>query len=317
LNKENNINPALPVSEIQAGIKAIKENAALLKEINFYSRTEAIDFIDFHIIYRVEGLLQGAGPNEDLYILKQRAEHLIHDLDKINGNLFAQLREKIKAGVYTKSSSFKKTIDKYMEYPVNDRNRQDNIGYDNLDVLINGLLFNQPIPEARTDRAAEMVFYQKTPARIIFQLAESVQLRPDDAFFDLGSGLGQVAILMHLLTGATAKGIEYEPAFCNYAKECAAQLNLFDVEFINADARDGNYAEGTIFFMYTPFEGQMMLDMLEILKMESSKRTIRIFTYGPCSPHVARQNWLNCINGNADDPYQLYEFISSGSTPLV
>jgi hypothetical protein len=122
LNKENNINPALPVSEIQAGIKAIKENAALLKEINFYSRTEAIDFIDFHIIYRVEGLLQGAGPNEDLYILKQRAEHLIHDLDKINGNLFAQLREKIKAGVYTKSSSFKKTIDKYMEYPVNDRN---------------------------------------------------------------------------------------------------------------------------------------------------------------------------------------------------
>jgi hypothetical protein len=35
-----------------------------------------------------------------------------------------------------------------------------------------------------------------------------------DVFFDLGSGLGQVPILVNLLSGAAAKGMEFEPVYC-------------------------------------------------------------------------------------------------------
>jgi precorrin-6B methylase 2 len=137
------------------------------------------------------------------------------------------------------------------------------------------------------------------------------ELSEDDIFFDLGSGLGQVTILVNLLSGIKAIGIEYEPAYCNYAQACASQLNLSNVEFINTEAQKGDYRQGTVFFMYTPFEGNMLQDMLNILQKEAQTRLIRIFTYGPCSPHVARQNWLNCVNGNTDDPYKLYEFRSN------
>jgi precorrin-6B methylase 2 len=294
------------LAEIQADIQAIEEDEAIYQEINFNNRANAIDFIDFHIIDRIEGLLQNPEQTEELNILQQRAEKVKTDLEKIDAHLFKQLREKIRTGTYT-GTSFRQTIDQYLEHDVIPA---DNIGYDNLDDFINGLLSDQVIPEATMEREPEMVFYQKTPVRIIFEIAELAALEPDDVFFDLGSGLGQVSILVNLINGTPTKGVEYEPAYCNYAKACASQLNLSNVEFINIDARQADYSLGTVFFLYTPFEGEILQTVLEILQKESLKRAIRIFTYGPCSEIVAQQNWLSCVHGEANDPYQLCEFKS-------
>jgi SAM-dependent methyltransferase len=304
------------ISEIQYDIRAIEDDAALYDETNFDNRANAIDFIDFHIIDRIEGLLLNAEFKEQLNTLKQRAETIQRELKKIDTNLFIQLRKKISSGIYTKLS-FTEMICKYIGYDVSDISEPDKIGYDNLDIFINGLLANQAIPNTTINREPEMVFYQKTPARIIFKLARLAKLKEDDVFFDIGSGLGQVAILVNLIIGATAKGIEYEPAYCDYANACVLKLNLSNVEFINADALKGDYSQGTIFFLYTPFEGSMLKNMLEILQKESLLRTIRIFTYGPCSPHVAWQSWLTCVNGNADNIYKLYEFISLSTSSMV
>jgi len=294
------------LAEIQADIQAIEQDEAIYQEINFNSRANAIDFIDFHIIDRIEGLLQNPEQTEELNILQQRAEKVKSELETIDSNLFKQLREKIRTGMYT-GASFRETIGQYFEYDVSPA---DNIGYDNLDDFINGLLSDQAIPEASMEREPEMVFYQKTPARIIFEMVEFADLRQDDVFFDLGSGLGQVAILVNLISWAPTKGIEYEPAYCNYATICASQLNLSHVEFINTDARLADYSQGTVFFLYTPFEGEILQTVLGVLQKESLKRVIRIFTYGPCSEMVALQNWLSCVHGEANDPYKLCEFKS-------
>jgi hypothetical protein len=142
-------------------------------------------------------------------------------------------------------------------------------------------------------------------------MAERAAFNKNDLFFDLGSGLGQVVILVHLLTGAAARGVEYEPAYWHYAATCASHLHLSNVQFVNLEARMGDYSHGTVFFMYTPFEGCMLEEMLTILKKEAAKRRIRIFTYGPCTFTVARQNWLTCKNNITGNPYELYEFSSS------
>jgi hypothetical protein len=87
--------------------------------------------------------------------------------------------------------------------------------------------------------------------------------------------------------------VEVEPAFCEYARACAAALRLTQVEFMNADARRADYAEGTIFFMYTPFEGSMLLEVLERLRERSRSTPIRLATYGACTAIVAQQDWLS------------------------
>jgi precorrin-6B methylase 2 len=122
------------------------------------------------------------------------------------------------------------------------------------------------------------------------ELVEAARLTEADIFFDEGSGLGQVAILVHLLRGSAAKGIEIEPAYCGYARACAAELGLSRVEFLEADAREADYSAGTVFFMYTPCEGKMLEDALARLRSQAGKGA-RLFTYGPCTAEVARLGW--------------------------
>jgi hypothetical protein len=302
---------AMVIADIQADINATETDKGLNEEINFDSRANAIDFIDFHIIDRLESLLQHHGQCIELHNLKKRAEALKHHLEKIDADLFKKLREKLAAGSYP-PQAFKVMIHQYTGYDASVTIPAHQLGYNNLDDFINGLLTDQVIPEASLTRKPEMVFYQQTPARIIFELAHHAQLTVDDVFYDIGSGLGLVAILMSLMSGAKARGIEYDPAYSTYAHKCARQLNLTNVHFITSDARQGEYTDGTVFFLYTPFEGAMLQEVLKLLKQEAQKRPIRIFTYGPCSQQVAAQNWLTCVNGGADNPYQLYEFTNAG-----
>jgi hypothetical protein len=303
-----NIDSKTVIAAIQSDIRAIANNAALYLQTNFDDRADAIDFLDFHLIERLDGLGNGELKGE-LKALKRQAVQLKSDLEKIDTDLFKQIRKKIKAGIYAKSS-FTGMIHQHLVRYFSEPGLQDKIGYDNLDIFLNGLLFDQPLPESTTEREPDMVFYQQTPARIIVELAERVGSSANEVFVDIGSGLGLVAIAVNLITGIKSIAIEYEPAYCNYAKACALQLNVTGVEFIYADAREGDYSEGTIFFLYTPFEGNMLQDVLNILRKASQKKQIRIFTYGPCSAHVAGQNWLRSVNGMGDDYYKLYEFYS-------
>jgi SAM-dependent methyltransferase len=184
----------------------------------------------------------------------------------------------------------------------------DTVGYDNLDVFLNKLLSANSINETKKELEPGMVFYQKTPARIIVELSK--KLNPGDVFFDIGCGVGQVAILVNIISDAKAIGIEFEPSYCNYAKEVASKFDLSDVEFINEDARTIDYSEGNIFYLYTPFLGKMLEDVLALLQKVALTKPIKIFTYGPCSMKIAHHNWLSCVNGNADNVNVLYEFRS-------
>ena len=79
---------------------------------------------------------------------------------------------------------------------------------------------------------------------------------------------------------------------------------------MNLDARDADYSDGTIFFMYTPFTGRLLQEVLEKLEGESRKRTITICTYGPCTLQVSNQGWLRRIDQNTNHEYELAVFKS-------
>ena len=291
--------------EIGSAIEAIEGNGSLNEEASFVARAEAVDFIEFHIIDRIEGLLRGNDQAKGLEELKQRAESLKGRLEEINERLFQRLRADIRSGSYT----CKDLRYQFCQYAVSEESQGD-IGYDTLDVFVNGLLRIDRVLEETMEREPDMVFLQPTPARVILKLVEQADITGDDVFYDLGSGLGQVAILVGLLSGARAKGVEFEPAYCDYARQCARRLNLSHVEFVNLDARDVDYSDGTIFFMYTPFTGSLLQQVLERLRGESRERIIRVCTYGPCTSQVSDQTWLRRVAQNPDHEYELAVFRS-------
>ncbi|HEY6900799.1 MAG TPA: methyltransferase domain-containing protein [Puia sp.] len=305
----------MAISEIQYSLRAIESNRTVYEAANFDGRADTIDFIEFHILHRLEGLLQQTGPISELMQLQQQAEQAKNNLERIDSSMFHQLREEIKEGRY-RGAAFLKLLHSYVRDTMETAGRSDNPGYDNLDVFVNGLLTNDAIPAVQIRHDPEMVFYQKTPVRIILEMCAQGEFKAEDVFFDIGSGLGQAVLLVHLLCGVSARGIEYEPAYCKYAQNSASKLKLKNVTFIQADARGIDYSEGTIFFMYTPFEGAMLQEMLDKLQNEAQKRAIRIFTYGPCSATVARQSWLRLIKGNTACPDQLCQYTSQSHPPL-
>lgn len=147
-------------------------------------------------------------------------------------------------------------VSEYFDFNLTYKKKVEEAGYDNLDIFINGLLPCETIPEQAKPLEPEMVYYQKTPARIIFEMVEQAHFIKEDVFIDIGSGLGQIAILVNLLAGITTKGIEFEPLFCSYATSCVMAPKLPGVTFMNIDARKADYSEGTVFFMFTPFKGK-------------------------------------------------------------
>jgi precorrin-6B methylase 2 len=304
LLKGADVTPLLPISYLDE----IAKNPLLYDEKNFAERTEAIDFIEFHIAEFEHQLVKADHPGEHI-LLKNSAEKVKADLELVDIKLFEKLRANIRSGLYT-GKEFIGLFKTYVDFDLGDEEHQEEPGYDNLDLFINRLIHPDAIPEQTRDLEPEMVYYQKTPARIVFELVEKLKFKKSDVFLDLGSGLGQVAILVNLLTGVTTRGIEFEPAFCEYAMDCASVLNLNKVTFVTTDARDADYSKGSIFFMFTPFKGEIMQQVLRALRNESLKRKIKIVTYGPCTAEVALQNWLQINDPENNHVYKVCIFAS-------
>jgi len=297
------------IIDLQTDIDVIEKDAALYEEKNFDKRMEVVDFLEFHVIDRLKELLQKTAQPTQLISLKYRAEKIKIELEEIDVILFEKLRAKIRTGEYT-GQVFKNLIHEYTHFYSEDNAHQEEPGYDNLDLFINALFPSRAIPEQARDLEPEMVYYQKTPVRIVFELVEKAHFVKEAIFVDLGSGLGQAAILVNLLAGIKAKGVEFEPAFCDYARHCAEELNLSNVTFINADARKADYSEGTVFFMFTPFRGDMLQEVLAILRREALQRKIKVITYGPCTAQIALQTWLHFETPETDNIYKLAVFAS-------
>ncbi len=244
------------------------------------------------------------GHRADLAVLYRRAAQHWQRLTDVNTALFQSLRDRLHADEHP-AVTFRGQIDAYVgrETPV-----RDAVGYDDLDVFVNGLFGIDTEPEETRALRPGMIGYQATPARFVLDLVERIPLGPDDVVFDLGSGLGRVAMMVGLLSEAEVRGIEYDPGHCAYARQCAQLLPVPRVHFINADAREALLADGTVFFMYTPFRGDLLQTVLERLRREAHRRPLIVATYGPCTQDVAQLHWLEWSGSREPDDRELAIF---------
>jgi SAM-dependent methyltransferase len=88
-------------------------------------------------------------------------------------------------------------------------------------------------------------------AEILFML-ENAGLGPGKTFVDLGAGLGKVVLLVALLTGARAYGVELDPQLVSHARAAARSLRLDGAHFIEGDIRDAPLPAADVYYMYIP-----------------------------------------------------------------
>jgi hypothetical protein len=113
----------------------------------------------------------------------------------------------------------------------------------------------------------------------ILAMVLEAPLTPDDEFVDLGSGMGRVVILAHLLSGAKASGVELQLPLVQCAKDCSAALGLANVSFVHANALHAELT-GSVFFFYSPFTGEVLRNVLDRLEALSKQKPIILCAVG-------------------------------------
>ena len=259
------------------------EGDALLREpLRLRERLDAMD--------RMELLEEQIGDRQ----LTARVGHLRDALEAINQQLYGELRQAIRQG----RNAFAPWIDTLESEPCGD-------SYDYRDELVSGVLaFDEPgdvepLPP-------EMVFYQPTPARHVFDLIRRTRLDERDVLVDLGSGLGIVPLLVAIATGARTVGVERSTAYVAAARACARRLGLERASFECIDARRADCSQGTLFYLYTPFTGEVMRTVLATLRREAEQRPLRVATFGPCTHVLAAEPWLRAIGDTQAERLALF-----------
>jgi SAM-dependent methyltransferase len=125
-------------------------------------------------------------------------------------------------------------------------------------------------------------------AQIVRALAE-VPVVASDVVVDLGAGLGKFVLVTRLLTGATARGIEIQPDLVARARWAAQRLQV-DVRFCEGDARTADLSDGTVFFLYLPFTGPALVEVLDRLHDVAKRRAIVVCALAIDLDRVA--SWL-------------------------
>lgn len=130
----------------------------------------------------------------------------------------------------------------------------------------------EPPPDADLPRGG--VPYLPSSVAAILRVVDEVPLRSSDRFVDLGSGLGKVLLLAHLLSGAEALGVEVQEQLVERANQLVADLELSHaVCSVQGDASE-QCPDGTVFFIYSSFNGQVLQRVLGRLQEQARERRI-------------------------------------------
>ncbi len=120
--------------------------------------------------------------------------------------------------------------------------------------------------------------YLPCSVNTLVRVVDKAPVGPHDVFVDIGSGVGRAAILVHLLTGASAIGIEVQPALVDEARRLAARLFLSRVPTVQGDAAQlaRSMATGSVFFLYCPFGGERLERLLDDLEPFARTRDLKV-----------------------------------------
>ncbi|WP_143195436.1 class I SAM-dependent methyltransferase [Archangium sp. Cb G35] len=146
------------------------------------------------------------------------------------------------------------------------------------DAWLDQVLGLDSFPDDGPELPPGCVPYLPCPVDALLRIVECAEVQASDVFVDVGSGVGRAAALVHLLTGASAIGIEIQPGLVHAARDLAARLNVLRFSPLQGDAAvlTGRITIGSIFFLYCPFSGDRLEKVLDALESIARTRPIRV-----------------------------------------
>lgn len=128
-------------------------------------------------------------------------------------------------------------------------------------------------------------------------LGDNAVLGGDAAFVDIGCGVGRAVMLVHLLTGVDALGVEVQPHLVGLGRSAAQRLSLSRVQLLHGDACDVQVLpEGSVYFLYCPFDAARVKRVLSILELRARRRDIMVACLHVKIPENA---WLLPVGSDA------------------
>ncbi|MCB9598207.1 MAG: hypothetical protein H6719_36170, partial [Sandaracinaceae bacterium] len=144
----------------------------------------------------------------------------------------------------------------------------DRVPFTERDAWLDAILGIDEIPDDDPSLPRGCVPYLPCPVDTVLRATVLADVRADDVFVDVGSGLGRALVCAHLATGAEAIGLEVQPTLARAARRVAEELRLSRVATLEGDATEllGSVPTGTVFFLYSPFGGEHLRRALDELE---------------------------------------------------
>ena len=291
------------IEKLGSDLDELINNKDILSPKKFSNRTEALNLIKI-----IEDMQRLRSKDRSLRRLYQKAKKFHLEIDEVNSNMFSHFRDAIKNGKMNQDE-LRATFNLYTDYSKS-KTGQPHYGYEDLDGLVKGIFMPVQQPDESREREPGMIRYQPTPASVILELVDRVKFKPSDVFFDLGSGLGLVVFLVNKLVGVRCIGVEYQPSYCYAATRIAEELNMNNVNFINSDVQNVDFAQGTVFYFFNPFGGRIFTKVMKKLRSEAKSRIITTCSYGPSTEPMSTQSWLKVEDPGMIDEFKLAIFRS-------
>lgn len=156
------------------------------------------------------------------------------------------------------------------------------------------------IPPDGSDLPRGCVPYLPCAVDKLSLVIERARVCADDLFVDVGSGLGRAMMLVHLLTGAAAVGLEVQAALAREATRIARGLQLERVQTLHGDAEEliADVGTASVFFFYCPFGGDRLLRVMQAIEPFAHSRPLRLCFVDMPAPELP---WLIAERPRGDD----------------
>jgi SAM-dependent methyltransferase len=120
--------------------------------------------------------------------------------------------------------------------------------------------------------------YLPCPVDALLRMVEHAEVQSNDVFVDIGAGVGRAATLVQLLTGAAAIGLEIQPELVRAARALGQRLKVSRFSVVEGDAAQLSefISSGSVFFLYCPFSGRRLEQVLDALAVIAQTRQIRV-----------------------------------------